>query len=169
MSSNPLRKAKLAGSELPSDDCPPPNNGPINVEISNWQQILVIDRNRLRKAIRHVLETEHQSEASLSIALVDDLTITRLHEKFLGQRSPTDVLTFPLHEPDEPLMAEIIVSVETAVRQAHEHDVRPDDEVILYVIHGILHLCGYDDQTPNDSKRMWDRQTELLVSIDLSV
>jgi probable rRNA maturation factor len=75
---------------------------------------------------------------------------------------PTDVLTFPLHEPNEPLSGQIVLSVETAARVGPAYGLSAEEEVLLYAIHGLLHLCGYDDRSPRDAQRMRQRQVQLL-------
>jgi probable rRNA maturation factor len=136
-----------------------------HIEIGNRQRILRVNRAALGRVVRHVLQAEGVATASLEVALVDDATIRDVHRRFLGLDSATDVLTFPLSEPDEPLAGEIIISAETAFREGPRHGLEPQTEIVLYLIHGILHLCGYDDRTARDVRRMHRRQNELLREI----
>lgn len=133
-----------------------------SIEISNRQRLLRVNRVDLRRVAYHVLGAEGIAQAAVGIALVDDAAIRSLHWRFLGLDSPTDVLTFPLSEPDEPLSGEIVISVETAVREGPRHQLRPEDELLLYLTHGILHLCGYGDRTARGARTMRRRQNELL-------
>jgi probable rRNA maturation factor len=87
------------------------------------------------------------------ISLVDDTTIARLHEEFMGIPGATDVITFQ--------HGEIIVSLDTAARVAAGLGRSTADEVLLYCIHGLLHLYGYDDTTPSARAAMHARQDEL--------
>ena len=80
------------------------------------------------------------------VALVDDKAIAKLHREFLGKRGATDVLSFP--------EGEIVVSAQTAAREAAARDVRARDELLLYVVHGALHLKGYHDRNEAQRKRM---------------
>jgi probable rRNA maturation factor len=98
---------------------------------------------------------------------VDDAEIARVHEEFLGDPSPTDVITFPYSSVEGPIEGELVVSVETALREAERRDTNPFDEVALYVIHGILHLCGHRDDTAAGGRRMWRRQSEILAGLGL--
>ena len=134
----------------------------VTIEVSNRQRLLRVNAAKLRAVARRVFGAEGVEKASLGIALVDDHHIRHLHRQFLGLDSPTDVLTFPLHEPGEPLSGEIVISVETAMREGPPHQHGPEEEVFLYLVHGILHLCGYEDHTAKGARLMRKRQRELL-------
>jgi probable rRNA maturation factor len=117
----------------------------------------------LREVAKAVLAGEGVTTAAVSLALVDDVTIHRLNKQFLHHDEPTDVLTFPLSTADtKSLEGEVVIGVEVARRQAAErgHVVRA--ELALYVIHGLLHLCGYDDTTRAAARRMRDRERHYL-------
>ena len=90
----------------------------------------------------------------MTVALVDDRTMARLHEQFLGKKGPTDVLSFP--------DGEIVVSGDTALREARSRGVEPLHELVLYVVHGALHLDGHDDRKPKDRSRMRDAERRIL-------
>jgi probable rRNA maturation factor len=108
------------------------------------------DLARLRTAIEGVLDEAGVRRATLSVALVDDPTIHRLNREFLAHDFPTDVVTFPLSDDgSDALEGEIVVSVDTAARAAARLDWPAADELLLYVVHGALHLVGYDDQDPD--------------------
>jgi probable rRNA maturation factor len=91
------------------------------------------------------------------VALVDDRTIARLHERFLGIPEPTDVLSFP--------HGEIVVSGDTALREARARGIDPLHELLLYVVHGALHLAGYRDKKPSDRKRMRAAERRVLAAL----
>jgi probable rRNA maturation factor len=90
----------------------------------------------------------------VTVALVDDATIARLHERFLGVPGPTDVLSFP--------HGEIVVSGDTARREARARGVEPLHELLLYVVHGALHLAGYRDKKAKDRKAMRAAERRIL-------
>jgi probable rRNA maturation factor len=136
----------------------------IGVSIVDRQKSFRVDRKDLAALARRVLREEGISTAEIGLAFVNDAEIAELNERFLGHEGPTDVLTFPLSEPLQPLLAEIVVSVETARRVARTRRGRVEDELRLYVIHGLLHLCGYDDRRPDDRRRMHWRQREHLAA-----
>ncbi len=131
-------------------------NTGISIEVSNRQSILVIEPDRLAEAVHAVLVGESVDTACVSLAIVDDPTIHALNRRYLRHDYPTDVLSFVLE--DNPLDGEIIVSAETAIRCAAEYDWNATDELTLYLIHGALHLVGYDDQDEDARREM--RQLE---------
>ena len=134
------------------------------VEVSDTQSHLVVDEDALAGLVRDTLRHEGFQRASISIALVDDATIHALNRRHLGHDWPTDVITFRLSDPDEPeLAAELVVSAEMAKTTADEEGKRPVDELMLYVVHGLLHLCGEDDGSPEQSARMRLREAEILA------
>lgn len=117
---------------------------------------------RIRRAVRTAL-AEHPVR-SMSIALVDDATIASLHEQYMNDPSPTDVLSFDLRDdPDDSAIdGEVVVSVDTARRQAAEFGTVADQEILRYVIHGTLHLLGFDDATPGQRQRMRREEDRIL-------
>ena len=136
----------------------------IKVEISDTQPFLAVDPRKLADLARHVLEGEGITRAQVSLALVDNATIQRINRHHLGHDWPTDVISFTLSEPDDPELAgELVISAEMAAVTAGEMRVAPGDELALYVVHGLLHLCGYDDRSQQDVRRMRDRENQILV------
>jgi probable rRNA maturation factor len=135
----------------------------IEVEISNTQGHLRVDPAALRELVRVVLTAEDRARASISIALVDNSAIHAVNRTHLGHDWPTDVISFPLSTPADPVLAgELVVSAEMACTSAREIGVEPRDELALYVVHGLLHLCGFDDHDDVDARRMHEREDELL-------
>jgi probable rRNA maturation factor len=138
----------------------------IDIEISDTQGFLKIDQAAVVDLARGVLIAENRTHATISIALVDNDTIHRLNQSHLGHDWTTDVITFPLSDPDDPaLSGELVVSAEMAVATAREIGGDPYDEAALYIVHGLLHLCGYDDSNEEQSAAMNRRQTELCVRL----
>jgi probable rRNA maturation factor len=133
--------------------------------LADRQRSLRLDRRRLEREVGSVLRSV-RFPGDLSLSLVDDREMARLHGEFSGDPTPTDVLAFPLEGPG-PAGAgfpagEVVVSVETAVREARARGLRPRTEVLLYAVHGILHLRGEDDHDPVRARRM-DRRTLALL------
>ena len=87
--------------------------------------------------------------SSATIAFVSDRTICRLNRQFRGIDKATDVLSFPAEDVDKVNLGDIAISVETAARQAKENGLTFDEEVAQLVLHGLLHLSGYDHETDN--------------------
>lgn len=118
-----------------------------------------VDRRALRTRARRILRELGQSEAEVSISLVDDPTIAELNETYRGRVGPTDVLSFSLLEGPHSeyrgaLLGEVVVSLDTAARQARRRRRPLDDEVAHLVIHGVLHLLGYDHEEEDEAREM---------------
>jgi probable rRNA maturation factor len=121
-----------------------------------------VDAEQIELAIRWALADSPYDEATISIAVVDDETIHELNRQFLAHDYPTDVLSFTLEDEPPRLEGEIIVSVDTARENAAEAGWAADDELLLYVIHGTLHLAGYLDKSPDDYAEMRTAEATIL-------
>ncbi len=140
----------------------------ITVDLSDTQGHLRIDRSALVRLVRRVLIGEGVSAAEISVVVMNDAAIQDLNRRHLAHDWPTDVITFGLSELGEPVLAaEIIVSAEMAAATARRAGTDPQAELALYVVHGLLHLCGYDDQTPEAAGAMRRRETEVLAALGL--
>jgi probable rRNA maturation factor len=141
----------------------PPLNS-IEVEVTNNQAHLEADPRSLAELARRVFARHGVARATLSIVLVDDATIHAINRRHLAHDWPTDVITFTLSEPDEPeLSAELVVSAEMASATAIQAGVDPRSELALYVVHGVLHLCGFDDQSPAAAAQMRQAEADALA------
>lgn len=106
---------------------------------------------------------------TLSMAIVPDETMAELHEEFLAIAGPTDVLTFELeHRSDESVEeGEVVICFDEADRQARQRGHKVEEELLLYAVHGLLHLCGYDDRDQPGHDAMHAREDELLEAIGI--
>jgi rRNA maturation RNase YbeY len=133
------------------------------VAVSNEQDRVRVALPRVRAAGERALAALGRRAAEVHVTLVDDARMARLHARFLGRRTPTDVLAFDLGGPGPaPELGAVIVSAETAARQARRQRVPVALEVELLVVHGLLHLAGYDDRDPAEARRMHGRAREIL-------
>ncbi len=133
------------------------------IEVDNRQRHLSIHPPELVSLARRVLSGEGIASATISLVLVDDALIREINREHLGHDWSTDVITFPLSLPGElPLEAELILSTEMALTTASEAGTDPRDELALYLVHGLLHLCGFDDRTERDAQDMRGREAEVL-------
>ena len=117
------------------------------------------------------------TDSEISLAIVSDKAIAVLHEKWLGISGPTDVLSFNLsstknalpsgHGKKHKIHGEIIASAETASREAHVYSWNAEYELLYYLIHGLLHLVGYDDQTPSERVSMRREERSIMKAIGL--
>jgi probable rRNA maturation factor len=133
------------------------------IGIHTQLETVPVDRGRMREVARAVLDGEGHGEAEVSLAFVDNATIHVLNKRYLHHDEPTDVLSFPLSEAGtRRLSGELVIGAEVAQQQAAErgHDVQA--ELALYVIHGLLHLCGYDDHEDTGRAAMRQRERHYL-------
>ncbi len=129
----------------------------------------------LRRAADTALEMEGQTASGgLSIVITDDAEIQRLNLQFLGIDAPTDVLAFAAREAEAPFvtppeeagyLGDVIISLPRALAQAAEQGHPVEDELVLLVVHGVLHLLGYDHATPQAEAAMWARQAAILAQL----
>jgi probable rRNA maturation factor len=139
----------------------------ISIEIANKQNALELDFERLRQAAEAVLRDARIVGGTLSIAVVDDGVIHELNRQYLEHDEPTDVLSFVLESTGGRLDGEVIVSSTTAMRVATEYGWSPADELLLYVIHGTLHLVGYDDADAASCEAMRGAERRYLALFGL--
>lgn len=137
----------------------------IEVAIADEQANLSIDYDRLKRAVTMIFQSAGIENAAISIAIVDDPTIHDLNRRFLEHDYPTDVLSFVLERDEDRLEGEVIVSADYAVRSARDFGWSAEEELLLYVIHGTLHLAGYDDQAPTSLAEMRERETHFLAQL----
>jgi probable rRNA maturation factor len=108
-------------------------------------------------------------DKELSILFTDDIRIAHLNNRYLGRKGPTNVLAFPMEEGptsnfESPMLGDVVISVSTALREAKEHGEALEHTIDRLLIHGLLHLLGYDHQKSTaEAKRMWSGLTELWV------
>jgi len=140
----------------------------ITIDIADEQDFVPLDGQRIRDAVRGVLDEASIAEAVISVAVVDDPTIGQLHGKYLGDEAPTDVISFVLERGPSSLEGEVIVSGQTAASAAPQYGWPAEDELLLYVIHGTLHLTGCDDGTPEAREEMRRREQAHLARFGLT-
>jgi probable rRNA maturation factor len=139
----------------------------LEIEVANQQQSHPIQDERLAAAVRRVLADRGIREGEVSIAVTDDPTIHELNRRYLQHDYPTDVLSFLLESAPARLAGEIVISAETAKRMAPAYAWSTDDELLLYAIHGALHLAGFDDTTPREAATMREKERFYLRQFDV--
>lgn len=136
--------------------------------IRNRQRLRPVDRRLLALLTRTLLlDLLRRESFDLAIYLVEAPEITRLNKEFLRHQGSTDVITFDYCDPAQPerLAGEIFVCLDEAVRQARRFHTSWQSELVRYVVHGILHLCGYDDGEPNARRKMKRRENSLVSQL----
>ena len=118
--------------------------------------------------LARIASIEQVTDGCLSVAVVDDLQMARMHRQYKQTDGTTDVLTFDLRDgQDDPIEADLVICRDEATRQAaaRGHAVRL--ELLLYAVHGLLHLLGYDDADADQAAAMHQREDELLTAVGL--
>jgi probable rRNA maturation factor len=182
-SPQPRRSGKAATRNRPKAarrGAPRPRRPPqYVVRVADQQSQLEISTDKLRRVAKVALSAEGMRSATISIALVDNAAIHRLNRRHLNHDYPTDVLSFLFESDDPPAPAngdsashidgEVIISAEMAAQSAERYGWSARDELTLYLVHGLLHLCGYDDRTERKRAAMRRREEAILrlLRIDL--
>lgn len=134
----------------------------IKVLITNDQSEHEVDCEQLRAAVLGVVEEAEIDEGEVSLAIVDDETIHALNVQHLQHDYPTDVISFVLEQTAGYLEGEVIVSADMSATVAQEYGWPAAHELLLYVIHGTLHLVGYDDKDPHKKIEMQSAERRHL-------
>jgi len=155
---------------------------------SNWGQAKIhfrvapefsrkVKRASLRQAVRATFESSGEKRAGeLTVVITDDVQISELNRIYRGVDSPTDVLAFSAAEEDKGFIAfpkvvaylgDVIVSYPRAVEQAAAYGHPIEEELLLLVVHGVLHLLGYDHERASDKDDMWRRQGAALAALGI--
>jgi len=153
----------------------------VSVEINN-ESGMAADEDALRELAQYVIDQmETHPLADLSMLLVDEAHMTNLHEKWMEEPGPTDVLSFPMDElrphsmagpnrsrgrdgdePEPVLLGDVVLCPQVAAVQARQHGHSTQAELELLTVHGVLHLLGYDHADPEEEAEMFGLQNELL-------
>lgn len=174
-----MSNRKRAVRKGPAHTCHPHNR--YEVQIHRTSRKVLVSAARLKLVVRKVLEDEQVASAEIGLAIVGDEEIHRVNREHLDHDVPTDVISF-LYSAASPtthssgkqarrgtglaIEGELVISDETAAREAPRHKWPAASELELYVVHGLLHLCGYDDLTPAQRRVMRRREREVIALIE---
>jgi probable rRNA maturation factor len=136
------------------------------VEVVNRQRRLQINTLTWSAFATKALAAIGKSESWATIAFVSDRKIRELNRQFRGIDRATDVLSFPAGGPDDSDLGDIAVSVDTAAKQAGENGLKFDEEIAQLILHGLLHLSGYDHETDNGEMNRLELQLRRKLAID---
>jgi len=137
----------------------------VNINIINLQKKLPIPKTRIKNLILKILKGEGFSKSGyINICFTDNFVIKKLNTKFLKTNSATDVLAFNLNnnKTESGLLADIVISTDTAITNARNFKSTPGDELLLYVAHGILHILGFDDRAKTETQLMRKKEKEYV-------
>lgn len=142
----------------------------MKIRVASRVRATAIDAAAIRRAALHVLRRERRPEGSeLGVLFAGDRLVRRLNRRYRGVDRSTDVLAFPLADAGAPgrprLLGDVVISPARARACARTLGTPPGEELLLYLVHGILHLCGYDDKAPGQRERMERRQRRLVAEI----
>lgn len=124
-----------------------------------------VDGTRLADLLMKAIARLDATAQRVSVRVIDDATMARLHETYAGTPGTTDVLTFPASGPGESIDVDIAVCVDEARRQAAPRAHAVEAELLLYAVHGLLHVAGFDDHDPDASHAMHAEEDRLLDAI----
>jgi probable rRNA maturation factor len=140
--------------------------------IDNRQKYLKIDLRRLRPELQKILKYLNCQQLEVSLSLVDDQEIHTINREYLHRDKATNVISFSMREGDWPtvqptMLGDIIISAETAQRDAQLGGIDVRDEIFFLFIHGLLHLLGFDHENgcPEDAQRMKAKEKEVFLAL----
>ncbi len=137
----------------------------LNIQITN-KSTIATDSDAIKRLVKYTCLKYGINSADISIAIADDDTISNVHREFLGKNSPTDVISFNLSDVGEKIKTfEIIANSDLAQRCAKERGSRLEAELMLYILHGLLHNIGFDDLCEEDFNRMHTIENDILEEL----
>lgn len=144
------------------------------IDITNVSNYSLFDVDIVYQSVLVTLNAHEKVDKEVSILLTGDSCITELNRDYRGINSPTDVLAFSQLEGKDldlmntDILGDVVISMETAERQALKADHSLENEVTLLTVHGVLHLLGYDHQTAEEATIMFDKQNSILHELSVS-
>jgi probable rRNA maturation factor len=136
------------------------------VQVFQGSRAVRVSHAEIQRAAAQVLRRLRVRRYDLSLAVLDDAGMAQLNRRYRNHRGPTDVLAFDLREDTSRTMeGQIVISAETAQRQARQRRISAKTELMLYLIHGILHLAGFNDTTPLAARQMRRQEQQLLQAL----
>jgi len=140
--------------------------------IKNLQKKIDVNRQRVRRFLNKLLKYLECEDKEISLLFVDDDKITEINKVFLGRDYPTNVISFSLTEGNfgninPHVLGDIVISTETAVRDACESGIKLDDEIDFLLIHGLLHLLDYNHENTSfeEAHKMKEKERELFFQL----
>lgn len=144
----------------------------MKLQIENNQNKIKIDKRRIRSTVLRIMRILDCADKEISLSFVDDEKIKKLNKEYLGKDKPTNVISFSLREGEysdinPQIMGDIIISVETAQRDALLGNLTVSQEIDFLIIHGILHLLGYNHEntTREETNKMRKKEKDLFTAV----
>jgi probable rRNA maturation factor len=136
------------------------------IEVVNRQRRLPVDTRAWSTFAAEALAAIGKRESAATIAFVSDKKIRELNRQFRGVDKATDVLSFPADGPDDSELGDIAISVDTAAAQAKENGLKFEGEIAQLILHGLLHLSGYDHETDNGEMNRLELRLRKKLAIE---
>ncbi|MDD5431500.1 MAG: rRNA maturation RNase YbeY [Candidatus Omnitrophica bacterium] len=140
----------------------------LTIIIRNLQNKVLISSLGIKKAVLSTITLLQPGiKGEISICFVNDEKIKKFNRKYIGSNYPTDVIAFDISEEKNVLLSDILVSSDAAIRNAKTYETSPKYELYLYVVHGVLHLLGFDDKTVKERDLMQKKAETILLRLGL--
>jgi len=142
------------------------------VSVLNRQDRVPVDRRKIGAAARRILKTLGYDGYELTVVLVDDREITRLNRQYFRRNRPTNVISFPMMDETPAslhsrILGDVVISADTARRGAEEVSKKAEEEILFLLIHGILHLTGYDHEgSVAERRKMEAKEKEFFEALN---
>ena len=144
------------------------DDSPYEIRVVREGGRLKSDESRLSEAVARALRLRGVTDAVVEVVLVDDRHIAELNERYLGHSGPTDVISFNLSETGQSVLeGAVVLSTETATREAHRRGHDPVHEALLYAVHGVLHLTGLEDEDDQQAAQMHEMEDRILIEMGI--
>ena len=142
----------------------------MGILIDNKQKLHKISMPLIRKTAQALLNALDSPDGELSILILDDPQIARLNQQYRNQQGPTNVLAFPMQEGDfsginPDLIGDVVISIETTAKEAEQMKMSIEKRFNFLLVHGILHLFGYDHEKSEEAAVKMDQKTEELIKL----
>lgn len=140
----------------------------MEITVINRQATLSIPAAKIKKIVKAVIALEDAVCDEVTIHLVDRMEISSLHAQFFQDPSPTDCISFPVdeeHEAGYRVLGDVFVCPDVACEFSIKKKLNPLDETILYIVHGLLHLLGYDDLSPVPRRKMREAEKKHMENL----
>lgn len=138
-----------------------------SIWITNRQRRVTIDTGFLRESAASILSLAGVPGVALSLLLVNNARMQEINHQYRGENHPTDVLSFLLMDTSlpSPLLGDVVISVEWANREAERRERPVEEEVLFLLIHGVLHLTGYDHSRLSEARVMRKKEREIFKKV----
>jgi len=142
----------------------------MEIQVNSQQEITGLKSQKIKRNLERILKDLGCPDKELSILFTDDIRIAHLNNRYLGRKGPTNVLAFPMEEGptsnfESPMLGDVVISVSTALREAKKHGEALEHTIDRLLIHGLLHLLGYDHQKSTAEAKRMEKEEKRLITL----